>query len=512
MPRGIYVDEPFLSTDLTLSTAEPRRSFQIHPYPELLALGIMLIEIALCTPIEVFRQQDHFNTDGQPHANTDHLAARYIFDNEASSKSRRFDGYKRVQQAIEACLEADKFMPQTNDINALRTAIYRNIVTPLQVQHESWDEDSMRPVDINFPNTESRSATHSNSVHIVNYANPGLPEISSLRLSETSTRLPVARKNTASLTSVTWFDQFDKLDFVLRHKGGVGLDSSSRVRVAILDTGVDQDLRSTLAAYEDFTGSDLGASPGYTAHLTAALRLFLQVCDCAAVYVGRVFERPTAGERTADYMAKAIKHAVNEWEVDLIILPSGFQQTHEEMERAIEQANSENIVVFAAASNYGNLGGIAFPARLYIHEKVMCMFATNPAIRISHRFNPSPSERTKYSFAILGENIMISGPETLSGTSFSAVIAGGVAARILDFARQPDVRSHIRNVGRLKSFAGIKSIFIKMSKGTVVEQYHCIVPWKLLGPRASPNEDDADYRQRMRAYVRETISRELEEL
>ncbi len=304
MPRGIYVDEPFLSTDLTLSTAEPRRSFQTHPYPELLALGIMLIEIELRTPIEVFRQRDHFSIDGQPHANTDHLAARYIFNNEVSWKSHRFDSYKRVKQAIKACLEADSFMPQTNDINALRTAIYRNIVTPLQVQYESWDEDSMRPVDINFPNTESRSATHSNSVHIVNYANPGLPEISSLRLSETSTRLSVARENTASLTSVTWFAQFDKLNFVLRHKGGVRLDSGSRVRVAILDTGVDQDLRSSLAAYEDFTGSDLGASPGYTAHLTAALRLFQQVCDCAAIYVGRVFERPTAGERTADYMAK----------------------------------------------------------------------------------------------------------------------------------------------------------------------------------------------------------------
>ncbi len=180
------------------------------------------------------------------------------------------------------------------------------------------------------------------------------------------------------------------------------------------------------------------------------------------------------------------------------------------MERAIEQANSKNIVVFAAASNYGNLSGIAFPARLYIHEKVMCMFATNPAIRISHRFNPSPSERAKYSFAILGENIMIPGQEALSGTSFSAVIAGAVAARILDFAQQPDICGNIRRIDKLKSFAGIKSIFIEMAQNTNDNGYHCIVPWKLLGPYASQDEAGAESRQEIRLHVCETLSRILQ--
>lgn len=179
------------------------------------------------------------------------------------------------------------------------------------------------------------------------------------------------------------------------------------------------------------------------------------------------------------------------------------------MRLAIDEANSKNIILFAAASNYGNITEIAFPARLYAHEKVMCMFATNAAARSSPEFNPSPLEMAKFNFAILGEEILVPGQEALSGTSYSAVIAGAVAARVLDFAQQPDICNCIHEVDQLKSFAGIKSVFINMTKNAVDNLYHCIVPWKLLGPYASLDDIPSEQRQVIRLYICATLSRAL---
>lgn len=302
--KRIYVDEPFLSTELTLSTAEPRQKFQVHPFPALLALGIILIEIELCAPIESFRQSDHLSIDGQPHANTDHLAAKYVFANEALWKSRRRDSYVDVRTAIQACLEAESFMPQTDDINALRAAIDKKIVDPLKRLYNSWAiGDPIRPVEIEFADNRASMTPRRMPLPMTHNGDMDLPRMSSLRLSPTPSRPPVLGAIRSIMTSESWFKQFERLNYVLRAKGGEKSETSSSVRVAFLDSGVDQDLRSSLYAYYDFT-ENTNLSGQYTAHLTGAIRLFRRICDCADLYVGRVFEGPTANDRTADYMKK----------------------------------------------------------------------------------------------------------------------------------------------------------------------------------------------------------------
>jgi hypothetical protein len=209
-------------------------------------------------------------------------------------------------------------------------------------------------------------------------------------------------------------------------------------------------------------------------------------------------------------MAEAIRHAKNTWKVDIIIMPSGFKSEDIDIEKAIDEARNSHILIFAAASNYGNVVDIAFPGRLYIDLKLLCMFSTNSNVRAPSSFNPSVSSKARYSFAILGEDVRLPNQEKLvSGTSFATMIGGAVAGRILDFSRHEDNRGRIRRVDKLHTVEGMSAVFETMVGGAVDNGYHCMAPWKILPPE-NKGEESGPKRLRERAYICETISRALE--
>jgi hypothetical protein len=103
----------------------------------------------------------------------------------------------------------------------------------------------------------------------------------------------------------------------------------------------------------------------------------------------------------------------------LLIITSGFQAAFYDLETAIDEARNARVLIFAAASNYGNMQDIAFPARPYVDLKVFCMFSTDPNVRAYPHSNPSPIADARQNFAILGDEIVLPGSEqSLSGTSF----------------------------------------------------------------------------------------------
>ena len=175
---------------------------------------------------------------------------------------------------------------------------------------------------------------------------------------------------------------------------------------------------------------------------------------------------------------------------------------------AIDAAYAKNILIFAAASNYGNLADIAFPGRLYVTGKVICMFSTDANARALSSFNPSPSSAARYNFTILGEGITLppKTDERLSGTSFAAVIGAAIAGHILDFSRHKDMYNKPRRVDilkRLKTVQGMSAVFSKMVRGAVDNRYHCMAPWKILPPQQATGDRVSE-----RAHVCETISRQ----
>ena len=222
----------------------------------------------------------------------------------------------------------------------------------------------------------------------------------------------------------------DKLNLVLRPKHKDKDSTYKPIKIAILDTGVSDSHGDSVKDYKDFVNPENDDWQDTTGHGTNAIRLIQKIYNIAQIYVGRVFQSSTATEKTPILMAEAVRHAKDDWNVDIIVMPSGFREPNEELGKAINEARNANILIFAAASNYGNVVDIAFPGRLYIDLKLFCMFSTDANIRANSNFNPSASSKARNSFAILGENVkLLETDKPLSGTSYATMIGAAVAGR-----------------------------------------------------------------------------------
>ncbi|PYI24682.1 hypothetical protein BO99DRAFT_438966 [Aspergillus violaceofuscus CBS 115571] len=261
-------------------------------------------------------------------------------------------------------------------------------------------------------------------------------------------------------SSDDWFQKLDELNYVLRAKPKEKGNIYQPKKVAIIDTGVDEDLTQSIKGYKDFvTGQD-----EHLQDSTSAIYLVQKVYHMAEIYVARVFQTSQATANTLALMAQAIR----------------------DLEKVIDEARSDHILIFTAASNYSNFADIAFPGRLYLNLKLLCMFPTDASIRASPSFNPSALDTGR-------------------------VIGAGVAARLLDFSRQLGIQDCICWIDRLSTVEGMLEVFNKTSKGAVDNGYHCIAPWKILPPELDVDDQDpAAKRLRQRTDICETISRALE--
>ncbi|OIW27244.1 hypothetical protein CONLIGDRAFT_715761 [Coniochaeta ligniaria NRRL 30616] len=547
--NGIFVNEPFLSA--RFDDCHPHRGahdeFRSHMFPKILALGIMLLEIELAVKIEDYRMPEDRTPDAEPNVNADHFAAEEVFNKtELWEKKETFSVFKDI---VKVCLFPDEFMPFSTDVQALRNALRKRVVNPLEALYKSaWDNPDtsiVRAVELemlglSFP--EHIAGTPSTS-HVprspllpptplplttshrtpaysppVTYLEPQAysHQISLPSVSPPPAPLPDGIMSTGGrgVTSDDWFSELDRLNLVLRPKPKDKDSIYQPVKIAILDTGVHEDYADSVKSYKDFVNRDDDNWQDNTGHGTNAVRLIQKVYHMAEIYVGRVFDGPLATDNTAALMAEAVRHATNTWNVDIIVIPSGFKSDDSDLEDAIDEARNvpHRALVFAAASNYGNVGGIAFPGRLYINLKLFCMFSTDPKVRAFPSFNPSASSTARYSFAILGENVSLPNQEGfLSGTSYATMIAAGVAGRILDFSRQKDSRANIRRIDKLRTVEGMSAVFETMVKGAVDNGYHCMRPWSILPPEVR-GEDQPSKRLRGRAHICETISRALEDM
>lgn len=205
-------------------------------------------------------------------------------------------------------------------------------------------------------------------------------------------------------------------------------------------------------------------------------------------------------------------HAKMEWKVDIICIPSGFsphpsnQCFRDELYDAVS-ATSEGVktLIFAAASNLGFASEVTFPGSLSKHSKLICVFATaGDGDPESPRFNPAAVPNA-YNFALLGEGIRINpGDPPIGGTSYSTIIAGAIAAHILDFVNHSDVKNKIRDVRYLREVEGMASVFASM---TAVKKngYDIIQPWKLM----EHDQGIKSIREEQREDIRRSISEAL---
>jgi hypothetical protein len=178
-----------------------------------------------------------------------------------------------------------------------------------------------------------------------------------------------------------------------------------RVRVAILDTGVDtshpeisrkrdriKECRSWVAGLPN-EGDICG-------HGTFLTSLFLKVAPAADMYVARIFKNHE-GE-TQEAMREALKYAMNPWDVDIIVMSFGFPRHDQDTERLLIQAEAKPVLMFAAACNDGfNVERPTFPAS---DHRVYCVCSTNALGVLSDRNPPVAGDKT-FHVSTLGEDI-----------------------------------------------------------------------------------------------------------
>jgi subtilisin family serine protease len=273
-----------------------------------------------------------------------------------------------------------------------------------------------------------------------------------------------------------------------------------RVNIAVLDTGIRKDHRIVhKVVYHDFVEESNTNPQDLTGHGTNSVELILKACVDAELFVGRISGYNSSNETLGPtLMAKGIDWA-REQKVDIISISAGFKRTRlgcpSPLRDAVDQAAKAGILIFAAASNWGNKDDIAYPAA--IKDQVMCIFASNGANRHVRDFNPDPRNDAD-NFAILGENVKITEGDRDSGTSVATALTAGLAGRLIDFSRHTDSLEGIDNLNLIGTKAGMTAIFKRMSKGRK-EGYDCIIPWNIL-------EDSASNRFEQRAQARSEIS------
>jgi subtilisin family serine protease len=266
-------------------------------------------------------------------------------------------------------------------------------------------------------------------------------------------------------------------------------------KIAILDTGLDQDHPAIMACVENFrqlrSFTD-GETRDFHGHGTFIASLILKVAPQSHLYIAKVAERRLlplnnciAGVRISivnftsrilTSLHQAIRWAIDQ-EVDIITMSFGMTSADAGIGRAIHEAHSKNIIIFAAASNGGGNQDVTYPAR---NKEVIPIFSTD-GVGNGSTFNPNPIKND--SFSILGEAIRSSWTtynssdttaltKLKSGTSYAAPIAAGMAALILDFVKLRGESCY----SELHSQQGmIKAFDIMESKR---DGYNYLCPWK----------------------------------
>ncbi|KAM0469815.1 hypothetical protein ACHAP7_009852 [Fusarium lateritium] len=372
--------------------------------------------------------------------------------------------------------------------------------------------------------TSTPTSTSEQAIHTVspnNYSGPGYPEgsdgkaatsLSSLTntvsKSVESTNLGTLQASTTELRSTEqWFNKLETTthEFMYRQDGS-NSDSMTPIKIAVLDTGfaytTAEDKRSLRPYYQrvkKFTnfidgGPDSEAKTDPSGHGTAVAVQILKVSLTAVLYVCRVV-RPDGGSLVPDRTAveKAIRKAAARpdkdlpdgggWGVDIINMSFGWPYNHGGVRRAIDFARQNGVHMFASTSNDGLLGppnDILYPAR---SDNVIGVDAADGHGEHA-RYAPSSSSQHSRGSRFSAPGLGISSPNTertWSGSSFACPIAAGVAALILEFARQsplnksPDIQTYLQEMPAMLSVLRLAS----SEKGPNGLKF--LVPWKLIG-------------------------------
>ncbi|KAM5347454.1 hypothetical protein ACJ41O_010459 [Fusarium nematophilum] len=431
--------------DSEFSCSSPRarcesgRLNQPHRFPDILSLGILLLEIARGASIDFQEPQDRC------------VAALQCLDKWKrtcrSSHSRTVpDGLSR---AISACIDPKELRKDFLDKASVsdldvRKYIFERILFPLEDALATAYE-----IQLNTLHTEISQVGKAGE-------NEAFDHYDEHRLEKQE-----AAKD--------WYDYlgnvhdlvYDCMDRCERLSEAD--QKTTRVKIAVLDTGL-QLPEELHANYVEEGRINVGKSESFIldtceadwavdvdGHGSRVGQIVLQVAPTADLHVARVFKSrrdlesldiPEIGAQVCERISSAIDRATNEWRVDMIIMSFGFSETIPLIQDAMERASKveKPPLFFAATRNDGAHKSMAWPAR----DSSVIGISSTAGDGDASAFNP-PEEDAHPILYAFGEGVpvKVAAPGTpkgyitkhVSGTSYATPVAAALAANLLGTVR-----------------------------------------------------------------------------
>ena len=434
----------------------------LHRYPRVLALGIMLVEIATGRRLGIEGHPDHWDT----RTVNQHLVKlqEQVKDGEFHQDCR----FPRYRDAVKKCLDSQLFQnapfnPKKpgEKLSERRIILYNEVVDPLRqlVDGTGW-------------NTELDEMEKTALV----------PKLRAEAPSKNPVRIATPEMTTsAALKADQWLENLANLASVVKRKRSPG--GGNPIKIAILDTGYDENTPTfdtpgspaKIKGWKDFV-SDSHTPIDKDGHGTHLLTLLLRLKCPAHIYVARVTESSKKLKSAESNIADAIRMAATEWDVDFVSLSFGFSRHVPAIDEAIADAvrhKKTAITFFAAANNDGSNSGEMFPANL--GEHIIPVRATNNEGGFEARYNP-PLSSDGAVFGTLGVDVVSDWPELdagkpMSGCSVATPIAVAIAAILLEYAKSKPLVFSSEDLQLMCSRRGVYEMFKGMP-----QLFRCTAP------------------------------------
>ncbi|KAF6826078.1 subtilase [Colletotrichum musicola] len=479
------ITKPYLTTNcFSLAQRARSREFNLnqpHRFPDILSLGILLLEIARGAPIDYEESQDRC------------VVALECMDKWAKTcrtgRSRTI--HDCLHRTISACIDPREFrkvldMRAVNDFE-VRRYIFERILYPL--------DDALATV----------YEIQSNNLHEhISQAT----EVSAMGSFDHQDEDKLEKQEAAK----EWLEHLDgvhDLVYECQELCGEAAMQAARVKVAVLDTGFqppevlqenyEAESRINLQQSGTFVSSTKGDAThdwnvDCDGHGTRVGQILLQVAPAADLHVAKVF-------RTRDDLAdpelavEAIDRATHEWKVDMIVMCFGFDQPIPLIREAMDNASTAKKppLFFAATRNDGAHKRTSWPAR---DISVFGISSTAGNGDVSP-FNPLENDAHPILYAF-GEGVPIKTADPrnpaklstkfVSGTSYATPVAAGLAANLLGCIRMvvkvslqgEDRALYSRVPGELGQMRGMLAVLRRHMRRRHVCGVKSLLPWDFL--------------------------------
>ncbi|KAL7965773.1 peptidase S8/S53 domain-containing protein [Trichoderma sp. SZMC 28014] len=481
---------------------------EIHYYPRIRTLGIMLVEIGIGSPLP---KQDRERQVQSLAATTNQYLTQAIRCLNDGKLWENFE-FPDYRDAVKDCLDPRMFTlygeaeETQQGLRQRRDMLYKKVVSRLKdlLEGTKWMEQLINnridPLNTSF----QKSTVQQVKQHASNDGLLGQKD-------DKKAKKTRAKDDKDEKEAMKWLSRMQKLSGILSAAPG---HSTRRVRIAILDTGCDNDspffhlpsYSSRLKGWKDYVdGSEEWVDKhGHGTHLVS---LIMDIAIDADVYIARVAadatELSTASENVAKVRSflqqgsskvltrlQAIAWASKEWEADIITMSFGYTEEKQCISYAILDALNDHHgskLFFAAASNSGSNQVEMFPAR---HDSVISIRATN-ADGQYESFNPPRSDNDTVTFGTLGLKVPGAwlsdhiGKKCQTGTSVATAIAAATAALLIGYINRIEVGASsefiLQNVKRkIRTYRGMLALFKALSTETLNQHSLYLTPWQLL--------------------------------